>query len=110
MSEHPPPRGPRLAFIRWIWNHTMTCKEVARLASQQLEAPLPRLPRLRIRLHTLICVWCARYLRQVAQIRAAAPGYAEKVGETSAKSLSPDARELLKRALKSGGGNAPPRA
>lgn len=92
--------GPiKMWFITWVWNHTPTCKEVTRLASQRLDGPLPLMTRLRIRLHTTICAWCRRYLEQVKLVRDAAPGYADKVGQASEKSLSTDAKARMKRAL-----------
>jgi hypothetical protein len=87
-------------FITWVWNHTPTCKEVTRLASQRLDRPLPLTTRLRIRLHTTICAWCQRYLEQVKLVHDAAPGYADKVGQASEKSLSADAKARVKRAMR----------
>jgi hypothetical protein len=87
-------------FITWVWNHTPTCKEITRLASQRLDGPLPLTTRLRLRLHTLICVWCQRYLEQVKLVHDTAPSYAEQVEKASDKSLSTDAKERMKRAMR----------
>lgn len=95
-----PPGPVKRWFITWVWNHTPTCKELTRLVSQRLDGPLPLLTRLRIRLHTTICVWCQRYLEQVKLVHDVAPGYADKVGQASAKSLSADAKERMKRAMR----------
>jgi hypothetical protein len=42
---------------------------MCRLASQSLETPLPFGTRVRIRLHFLICVYCARYFRHLRLLR-----------------------------------------
>ena len=81
----------------------MTCKEVTRLASQSLDQPLPFMTRARIKLHTLVCSWCRRYLSQVKLIHDHAPKYEEKVDEVSPKRLSSDAKERMKKALEDGG-------
>ena len=95
-----PPGPVKMWFITWVWNHTPTCKEVTRLASQRLDGPLPLMTRLRIRLHTLICAWCRRYLEQVKLMHEVAPYYADKVGQASEKSLSADAKARMKRAMR----------
>ena len=89
----------KMWFITWVWNHTPTCKEVARLASQRLDGPLPLMTHLRIRLHRTICVWCQRYLEQVKLVHDTAHCYAGKVEHASEKSLSADAKQRMKRAL-----------
>jgi hypothetical protein len=92
--------GPiKKRLIHWIWNNTMTCKEVTRLASQRLDQPLPLVTRARLWLHTRICEWCGRYLEQVKLIHDHAPQYGEKAGEVSPRMLSPDAKERMKKAL-----------
>jgi hypothetical protein len=68
--------------------------------NQRLDRPLPLTTRLRIRLHTTICAWCQRYLEQVKLVHDAAPGYADKVGQASEKSLSADAKARVKRAMR----------
>lgn len=92
--------GPiKMWFITWVWNHTPTCKEITRLASQRLDQSLPLMMRLRIRLHTTICVWCQRYLEQVKLVHDAAPHCAEQIEHASGKCLSADAKQRMKRAL-----------
>lgn len=79
MSAEKPPGRLKLWFATWVWKNTMTCKELSRLASQQLDRPLPLLTRLRMRLHFLICAWCRRYMKQVRLVREVAPKYEEKL-------------------------------
>ena len=93
-----------MGFITWVWKKTMTCKEISRLASQQLDVRLPLLTRLRMRLHFLICAWCRRYVKQVRLVRQVAPKYEDKVEVASGKSLSSDAKQRMKQALQGRGG------
>lgn len=43
----------------------MTCRNVTELASDYLNRDLPRLTRLRVRLHLFMCVRCRRFVRQL---------------------------------------------
>ena len=79
----------------------MTCKEASRLASLSLDKPLPLGTRIRMRLHLLICAWCRRYVKQVRFIHEAAPKYEEAVDCASPKALSGEAKERMKKAIKS---------
>ena len=104
MSVEKPPGRLKLWLVTLVWKSTMTCKELSRLASQQLDQPLPLLTRLRMRLHFLICAWCRRYVKQVRLLREVAPKYEEKVAAVSDKSLSADAKQRMKLAMKADGG------
>lgn len=55
----------RNAFVTLIVKITPRCVEMTRLISRSMDARLPIATRLRMRLHYLICVWCARYLKQI---------------------------------------------
>lgn len=63
----------RRRWVIWVWQHTPSCVEMSRLASQQLERPLPLKLRLKMRVHFLICVWCKRYFKQLNFLRQASP-------------------------------------
>ena len=104
MSTEKSPGKFRMGFITWVWKNTMTCKEISRLASQQLDVRLPLLTRLRMRLHFLICAWCRRYVKQVRLVRQVAPKYEEKVAAVSDRSLTADAKQRMKQAMQGGGG------
>ena len=81
------------------------CREAVRRQSDALDRPLPRLQRIGLRLHLLLCLRCARYGKQIRFLRTAAQ-HCEQHDEHSGgagKNLSPEARERIKRALQSGG-------
>ncbi|MBI3951167.1 MAG: zf-HC2 domain-containing protein [Acidobacteria bacterium] len=91
-------------LIVWLARRLPTCKDTTRLTSDSLERKLPLRQRIEMRLHILICVWCERYMRQLLFLREAmheASRLVEKEVSPSASSLSPEARERLKRALSS---------
>lgn len=75
---------------------------MTRLISEAHERPLGPLPRLRMKLHYGICVWCLRYRDQLAMIRTLIrqfPGAADG-GEAM---LSEAARERIKETLRETG-------
>lgn len=86
----------KLRWVVWVWNRTPTCAEMARLASQSLDRPLPLKTRLKMRLHSLICVWCERYFKQLHRLHRAAPQFDEKLDGVSKRALSADARQRIK--------------
>jgi len=83
-------------WIVWVWNHTPTCAEMSRLASQSLEQPLPLKMRFKMWLHFLICVWCERYQKHLKFLHRAAPRFVEQVDSVSSPSLSVEAKQRIK--------------
>jgi hypothetical protein len=80
---------------------SLNCQEAVRAQSEQLDHPLPRLTRIGLRLHLLLCKWCRRYGKQIRWLHQAAHNHDEKWAQTNASVLSKNARERMKRALKS---------
>lgn len=84
---------------------TASCEEIAELASQSLDREMPRLERFAIRLHLVYCSACRRYRRQLRLLRDASRRLASEwqnqlaADDAASPSLSPEARERLKRAL-----------
>lgn len=83
----------------WFWSLTPTCKEVARLTSEERERPLPLGTRLRLGLHRSFCQWCARYAKQLDFLHEANAHFSEHADEAGGPSLDSDARARMKRAL-----------
>ena len=80
----------------------LSCKDVTQLISESMDHSLPFGKRVGVRLHLLICRFCARYERQLLLIREtvrrlAATG--EKPGEPHGGTLSAEARERIRIAL-----------
>lgn len=91
----------RMRFVVWVWNHTPTCAEMARLASESLDKPVTFGQWWRMKLHWVICAWCERYQKHLKFLHQAAPRYDEAVGEVSPRTLSREARHRLKQRLQS---------
>lgn len=82
-----------------------SCKEVTRLVSQSLDRPLALRERIALWLHLRVCKLCARYRRQLLLLREAIrrhPDRLEGHKPPSSPSLSPEARERIKRSLTHG--------
>ncbi len=81
----------------WMFN----CKEVSRRISESMDHDISFYQRMLIRMHLLMCRYCARFRRQVLFLRELCRSRRldESVLDTSVK-LPPDARERIRQALK----------
>ena len=77
-----------------------TCRQASRLQSEALDQSLSLPKRFGLRLHLLVCQWCRRYGKQIRFLRQAAHGHPDEVNEAVPRTLSPEARERLKRSLR----------
>ena len=89
----------------WLGRRLPTCQELTPILSQSLERRLTLRERLTLRLHFLICVYCARYLKQLRFMRHAvrareAQPLADDAAADATPSLTPEARERIRRALR----------
>jgi hypothetical protein len=89
--------------VAWIWGLTPNCADMARLASESLDKALPLGLRLRMRLHFLVCVWCARYFKQLKFLRENAPHLEHRAIDLPGLRLSLEARRRIVQHLQ----NAP---
>ena len=74
---------------------TLTCDESTRLMSDSLDTELPYGERLAFRLHSVICLHCRRFSRQIRFLRVAMKRLAADAmdeSSPSAQTLSPSAR------------------
>ena len=84
----------------FICKFTPTCPEVIRILSLGMEKKLPLLLRLKLRIHYLMCSFCERYMKQLKYIRQVSREFPNKIGEVSDASLSAEAKEQMKAALR----------
>ena len=85
----------------------LNCRQVTRLVSQSMEVRLPWYQRVGVRFHLLYCVWCRRYASQVQFLRKAAKGLAMEAQNASASTLSPEAKEQMRKRLEEALKNPP---
>jgi hypothetical protein len=91
--------GPISGFLIRL---TPTCKDMAHLLSEAMDRPLPLGVRIKMQVHFLICKWCERYKNQLLFLRNSIRRHPEKFeghDSPSSTTLSPEARERLKRTL-----------
>jgi Putative zinc-finger len=80
----------------------LSCKDVTRLLSESMDRSLPLGKRVGVRLHLLICKFCARYERQLLLIRETVRRLVaaeDRPGESPGETLSAEARERIRKAL-----------
>ena len=88
----------------WLLHNLPTCKEIAPVISQSLERRLSLRERVLLKLHLWVCLWCVWYLEHLHLIRdtlRARAAQASADQPSISASLSAEARERMKRALKS---------
>ena len=81
----------------------LSCKDVTKLVSESMDHTLPLGKRIGVRLHLIICKFCARYERQLLLIRETVRRLAATVeapGEPSRETLSVEARERIRESIK----------
>src|SRR5437867_4237069 len=77
-----------------------TCREASRLQSDALDQALPLSKRFGLRMHLLVCKWCRRYGKQIRFLSQAVHEHPKEMNEATPRTLSPEARERLKRTLR----------
>jgi hypothetical protein len=82
-------------WIVWVWSHTPTCAEMARLTSLTLERPPSFSMRVGMWLHRLICVWCERYRKHIEFLHRAAPRSPDHFDDHSHRPLSEVAKKRM---------------
>jgi hypothetical protein len=86
------------AASRLLVRLILPCHDISRLSSQALDTRLPRITRLRMRMHYLVCVWCRRYRDQLALLRRACAQLGTSAPEAG-PGLPPTARERIRQHL-----------
>jgi hypothetical protein len=81
----------------------LSCKDVTQLLSESMDRSLPLGKRIGVRLHLLICKFCARYERQLLQIRETVRhllAAEDTPGGPLGEPLSEAAKERIRRSLR----------
>ena len=89
-------------FDRLVWRLLPSCKDITALVSRSLENDLSRREKLVMKTHLYTCIACRRYLAQVKFVGEVLQKQEVKIEKGEyAPSLSSEASERLKNALKS---------
>jgi hypothetical protein len=59
----------RTAVRRWLLRSLQPCRNIVPLMSESMDRRLSLREWLQLRLHLAVCVWCARYLKQIKFLR-----------------------------------------
>lgn len=95
-----PPPAPDRHRVGWLKVLTLRCREAAPLVSEAMDHPLPRVERIALRMHLLICRWCRRYRAQLARLRAVAREAGHRHNSLPEAALSIQAKERLQQAIR----------
>ncbi|MGH9930052.1 MAG: hypothetical protein ACREA9_12635 [Pyrinomonadaceae bacterium] len=91
----------RRVVRRWLLRKTQPCRQMVPLMSESMDRRLGVLEYLKLKLHLLVCVWCARYLKQIKLLGSVLrlPLPLDEPTSEPAVSLPPEARERIAKAL-----------
>ena len=81
----------------------LRCREVSKLVSESMERNLPFGTRVQVRMHLMLCRFCAGFARQLRLLRRAARQNPERLAgspSTPEATLSQEARERIKTVLR----------
>jgi hypothetical protein len=81
----------------------LSCKDVTQLISESMDRSLPLRKRIGVRVHLLICKFCARYERQLLIIRDTVRRLVateETAGGPLGETLSEEAKERIRKSLR----------
>ena len=78
----------------------LSCRDITRLVSESMDHSLPLTQRIKIRIHLMMCKYCARFEKQMQFIRLVCR---KEEKPTSDAVLPDDARERIRRTLASAG-------
>ena len=92
-------------YVLLVAGVTPRCRDITRLLSQGMDRPLPWRTRLLIRLHSTVCVWCARYAGQLRFLRVFSHSFPEQGCEHGEAALPLSSRERLKEVLRKHAGS-----
>jgi hypothetical protein len=90
----------QLQIVLLICRFTPTCPEVVRILSLGMDKQLSLMMRIKLRIHYLMCSFCQRYMQQLKYIREISCEFPNKIGEISDTSLTADAKERMKAAMR----------
>lgn len=82
--------------------YMLTCKEASALVSQSCDRPISLRERLLLGFHLMICSFCRRFARQLAEISRALRRLARHIEQDASLQLSPEAKRRIAARIESG--------
>lgn len=79
----------------WIFN----CREISRLVSESMDRELRWWQKAGIRFHNMMCTYCARFSRQLHEIRALMALHQDRTGP---QKMDEEVKQRIKSMLRSG--------
>ena len=92
-------RDIKKAAKRSLLRTLQPCQEMAPLMSESLERRLTLPEFLKLRLHLLVCAWCARYLKQIRFLRWLMRQQTLPANDRPVVALSGEARDRIANSL-----------
>ena len=92
----------RKAARRWLLRTLQPCQAMAPLMSESLERRLGLVEQIKLRLHLLVCAWCARYLKQIKLLRQVVrqPKFSTTADNPSPIKLTDEARQRISESVR----------
>src|ERR1041385_2860703 len=87
----------RKVFRRWLLKSLQPCKKMVPLMSESMERSLKLSEWVQLRLHLIVCAWCARYLKQIRFVSQLL--HDDVMTTNSFVVLNTDARERITRSI-----------
>jgi hypothetical protein len=90
----------RRVVRQWILRKLQPCQQVVPLISESMERRLGVAEFLRLRMHLIVCAWCARYLQQIRFLRTGLLSQSSlDLNSERTSSLSKEARQRIAKKL-----------
>ena len=94
----------RKVVRHWLLRRMQPCREMVPLMSESLERQLGLIQLLKLRLHLLVCTWCARYFKQIKflrrLVRLRTSTSVKEKPSTIAPALTAEGRERISKSLR----------
>ena len=83
----------------WLHRIILPCSEVMHLLADDSEQRLSGRQRIALRVHLVVCKFCARYKHQLTRLRLALRRHPAGAEVPDSPGLSPEARDRIRRSL-----------
>lgn len=87
-------------IVNFICRVAPSCPEMTHLLSEQMDHPLPRFTRLKMRVHFLTCCYCRRYMEHLHYIRKLFRSLDSHLNNSSSAQMPPEAKARIARTLR----------